>query len=242
MNPRTLVVEVWGDLACFTRPEMKVERYSYPCITPSAARGVLEAIYRKPEFRWQVERVEVLTEPRYIALRRNEVKNRAPGANTIMSWVEGKAAPQPIWADESEGATGRTQRQTMALRDVRYRIHARILPWDNNQVLLPKYQDTFERRVQRGQCVWQPCFGCREFPAFFSAPSERPALTSLDQEIGWMVYDVFDLRVARRAPLITPEEKPFISVFHASIRQGVLEVPPFDDDRLVRKPHKEAAR
>ena len=116
MNSHTQVLEVWGDFACYSRPELKVERFSYPLPPPSAVRGVFEAIYAKPEeFRWQVERVEVLATPSYIALRRNEVKEKASVA-AVEQWAKGQKAPEPIWADGEGDEKGRTQRQTMALR------------------------------------------------------------------------------------------------------------------------------
>ena len=106
MEPKDQVLEVWGDFACFSRPELKVERFSYPVITPSAARGIFDAIFCKPnkdptkaEFRWQITKIEVLNPPNYIALRRNEVKDKGPNERTVMRWADGKDAPQPIWAD-----------------------------------------------------------------------------------------------------------------------------------------------
>jgi len=121
---KTHVLEVWGEFACFTRPEAKVERYSYPIITPSAARGIFDAIYFKRGygFFWQIEAVELLTLPRYIALRRNEVKNKAPNERTLKRWMSGQSEPEPLWADGGRDdlgtdQEGRTQRQTMALKN-----------------------------------------------------------------------------------------------------------------------------
>src|SRR5580700_6260363 len=113
-------LKTWGDFACFTRPELKVERYSYPLPTPSAARGIFEAIYFKPEFSWQVTRVATLKPPSYIALRRNEVKDKA-SIDAIKKWMAGKKFPAPLYADADESFAGtdkkgRTQRQTIALR------------------------------------------------------------------------------------------------------------------------------
>lgn len=126
MRNGTHTLEVWGELACFTRPEMKVERYSYPVITPSAARGIFDAIYwdgrrekegrefvMRPYFHWQITRIEVLEVPRYIALRRNEVKGRVPATATLNKWMKGTRLPEPLWADGDDETTGRTQRQTM---------------------------------------------------------------------------------------------------------------------------------
>lgn len=251
-NPlNTHTLEVWGDLACFTRPEMKVERFSYPVITPSAARGIFDAIYWdgkrdklkvgskqqeiiRPYFYWQVTRIEVLEMPRFIALRRNEVKGTVPGAATLNKWMDGRETPEPLWADGDDELTGRTQRQTMALKNVRYRITARIVPRATHKHELGKLNACFLRRAKHGKCFQQPYFGCREFPAFFEylEPDTPAAATApLDQHLGWMLYDVFDL--ANEAPGL--DGKPFISAFDAAVRNGVLEVPDFTSD-AVRKP------
>ncbi|OYT69009.1 MAG: type I-C CRISPR-associated protein Cas5, partial [Armatimonadetes bacterium JP3_11] len=155
-----LSVKVWGEMACFTRPEMKVERVSYPVMTPSAARGILEAIYWKPEFEWRVREIRVLKPIRHIALVRNEVKSRIPTRN-----------PQPIFVDED-----RTQRYTLALRDVAYIICAKIVLRPHANKDIAAYRDQFRRRVERGDCYFQPYLGCREFSAYFAPPTgdERP--------------------------------------------------------------------
>src|ERR1039458_10228332 len=162
MNSHTQVLEVWGDFACYSRPELKVERFSYPLPPPSAVRGVFEAIYAKPEeFRWQVERVEVLATPSYIALRRNEVKEKASVA-AVERWAKGQKAPEPIWADGGGDEKGRTQRQTMALLNVRYRLHATIRPWPGFEGQLAAFEAQFRRRAEAGKYFYQPYLGCRE--------------------------------------------------------------------------------
>lgn len=253
MQETTHTLEVWGDLACFTRPELKVERFSYPLITPSAARGIFDAIYWhgqrgqradrsviRSHFYWQVTRIEVLEMPRYIALRRNEVKDKAPAERTISSWMLGKAPPEPIWADATKDELGtdqkgRTQRQTIALKNVRYRITARIAPRPSFRKDLAAANAQFVRRATAGKCFQQPYFGCREFPAFFAyLPTEAPRTPTpapFDQHLGFMLYDVFDLDGEETGD----EARPFISVFDAHVRKGVLEVPPYDDPR-VRTP------
>lgn len=253
MPDGTHTLEVWGDLACFTRPELKVERFSYPVITPSAARGIFDAIYWhgqreqrgkasaiRPHFYWQVTRIEVLEMPRYIALRRNEVKDKAPAERTIKTWMQGKAPPSPIWADGTKDdlgtdQKGRTQRQTMALKSVRYRIAARIEPRPTFRKDLPAFDAQFVRRATAGKCFQQPYLGCREFPAFFEylpagAPRGRPP-AAFDQHLGFMLYDVFDLDSEETGE----DAQPFISLFDAHVRGGVLEVPHYTDPR-VRKP------
>lgn len=227
MVPLDQVLEVWGDFACFSRPEMKVERFSYPVITPSAARGIFDAVYCKPkEFRWEVTRIEMLTEPRFLALRRNEVKSRAPAERTINGWMDGKSEPLPLFADGNDESTGRTQRQTMALKDVRYRLHAVIRPWPGFVERQQGLEAQFRRRAANGKCVYQPCFGCREFPAFFELvePGElRSAPIPLDLDLGFMLYDVFDL--SRPGG---PNDAPRVSLFKARVNGGILEIPPYD--------------
>lgn len=191
MNSHDQVLRVWGDLACFTRPEMKVERFSYPVITPSAARGIYDAIYcKRVEFHWQITEIEILSPVNWIALRRNEVKSVVQGP-TLSKWMSGKSQPEPLFADDTDE---RTQRQTIALRDVNYRLHARIVPWPGFENHLPALEDQFQRRASRGKCFFQPCFGCREFPAYFElADCNVQQPEQFDLDIGPMLYDVFDL-------------------------------------------------
>ena len=234
MKPNTQTMEVWGELACFSRPEMKVERFSYPVITPSAARGIFDAVYAKPvEFRWQIDRIEVLSPPSYIALRRNEVKEKV-SVNLVAQWMKGKAPPAPILADSDGEATGRTQRQTMALRDVRYRLHARILPWPGFEHMQVAFEEQFRRRASKGKCFYQPFLGCREFPAWFElceAGATGPPRFPLDLDIGLMLYDVFDLSRPGGS-----SDRPYISLFRASVGAGVLDVPAFDDPAVIKLP------
>ena len=246
-------LEVWGDFACFTRPEMKVERFSYPIITPSAARGIFDAIYWdgrrdkqgkqsviRPYFHWQVIRIELLELPRYIALRRNEVKDRVPADRTVKAWMDGRETPAPIWAEGSKDELGtdqkgRTQRQTMALKNVRYRIAAKIVPKPQFSHDWGKLNACFQRRARQGKCFQQPYFGCREFPAFFEyiedAARQEPSPCTFSQNLGLMLYDVFDLN----KEVVGENDKPFISVFDAGVVDGILEVPPFDSE-VVKKP------
>jgi len=250
MEPTEQVLEVWGDLACFTRPELKVERFSYPVITPSAARGIFDAIYTKPnrdptqaQFRWQVTRIEILNEPRYIALRRNETKEKL-SIDKVQDWMAGKAPPEPILADADSvisggDAKGRTQRQTLALRDVRYRLHARIVSWPGYEDRQKAFEEQFKRRAAHGKCFYQPYFGCREFPAYFEwrepgspLPADR---WQGDLDIGLMLYDVFDLSSPG-----TPNSASRISLFRAQVCQGVLIVPPPDSPDVLRPEGGEA--
>lgn len=234
-NGQTHIIEVWGDFACFTRPEMKVERYSYPCPTPSAARGIFEAIYFKPRFYWQVDRIELLSYPSYIPLRRNETKEKVSEA-AVKKWMK-SGQVTPIFADGDESVTGdakkgRTQRQTMAIRNPRYRLAAHIVPRLGSESEQQTFDAQMVRRASQGKCFYQPALGCREFVAFFRylhSLDDEPKPVPYDSDLGFMLYDVFDLR--KRNDCFA---KPFISIFRAKIVGGVLEVPPFEDDRVLK--------
>ena len=227
-------IEAWGEFACFTSP-MKVERWSYPFITPSAARGIFDAIFvNRHEFRWEVEKIELLHEPKYIALMRNEVKEVGPSESDVRNWMKDISKIRLILADGDEAMTGskargRTQRQTMALRDVRYRITAQIVPWAGAPKSMTAYDSQFLRRMARGQNFTQPCFGCREFPAWWGPADCEVPVWQGDIDAGWMLYDVFDLSRPGEST-----SKPSVSLFRAKVEGGVLEVPAYLSDK-VRK-------
>ncbi|MGI5927675.1 MAG: type I-C CRISPR-associated protein Cas5c [Thermacetogeniaceae bacterium] len=232
---REFVVEVWGDFACFSRPETKVERLSYPVMTPSAARGVLDAIYAKPiEFTWRVSKIEVLKPIQFIALRRNEVKDKI-SERTVRSASKKGGELEPIVVDATRemygtDAKGRTQRQTIALKNVRYRIHACIKPRPGMDNRIRSITSQAERRLQGGKCFYQPYLGCREFTGYFSPSQGEKDPIKENIDLGWMLYDVFDLdRVT------FGNAKPFISLFKAKLEDGVLHVPPWDSPQ-VKKP------
>lgn len=171
-----VVVEVWGPAALFTRPEGKVERVTYPVMTPSAARGVLEAIFWKPEFSWQIQAIEVLNPIKEATVRRNETEQ-------VVTW---KAALAGQRADTSNS---RTQRSTTYLKDVRYRIHAHVVLRARASEPVAKYRDQFRRRVTRGACFSQPYLGTREFSAAFGDPTDgRPIRSSAD--LGIMLHSI----------------------------------------------------
>ena len=150
--------------------------------------------------------------------------------------------PEPIWADGSKNVLGndqkgRTQRQTMALKNVRYRIAAKIVPKPRFSQDWGKLNACFQRRARQGKCFQQPYFGCREFPAFFEyiedAAAQKPQPCTFSQNLGLMLYDVFDLN----KDVVGDKDKPFITVFDARVVDGILEVPPFDSE-LVKKPRR----
>ena len=205
-------VEFWGDLACFSPPYEKVERLSYPFPTPSAARGMLSSIFcKRTEFYWQITRIEVLAPIHYISFKRNEVKETV--------------SDKPINTDDC-----RTQRQTMALRDVRYRITAAICPRPDYAGSEESLYQQALRRIRGGKCFMQPCLGLREFAAYFEeSDGSRPPISE-DYDAGLMVYDVFDLHDFA----LRKKARPRLSLFHAVMKQGVVEVPPYDDSCVLK--------
>lgn len=205
----TLSLRARGPLACFTRPELKVERVSYPVMTPSAARGLLEAVLWKPAMVWRIERIHVLKPIRFVAFRRNEVSSKAvaPAAATVLDG----GTVQPYFADDD-----RAQRNTLALRDVDYLIEAhfeltdRAGPEDN----VNKFVEIFNRRVEKGQCFHQPYFGCRELVAEVLPAADLPPAEDINQDLGWMLWDV-EYSPRRNRPIF----------FEARLDRGVLAVP-----------------
>lgn len=211
-----LSVKVWGEWACFTRPEMKVERVSYPVMTPSAARGVLEAIFWKPEFRWRVEAIWVLNPIRYMSILRNEINTRQSERSAV-SWQQNGGG--------FDAAGDRAQRHTLGLRDVAYVIQAQVELLSHADADIAKYRDQFRRRVAAGRCFATPYFGCREFSAHF-APldgNERPI--DLSDELGLMLHDL------DYAPDRSGRGKP--RFFNARLERGILRVPSFGQPQEV---------
>ncbi len=164
-------VKVWGEYACFTRPEFKVERISYPLITPSAARGVLEAIFWKPEFRYEIRKIGVLQLGKQHAIMRNE--------------IEDKQSRGPILIENK-----RVQRTSLILKDVAYLIAADIVLRPRAVDPIFKYRDQFNRRIERGQYHHTPYLGTREFAACFSPVKEHDAVQLIDMDIGTMLFDI----------------------------------------------------
>jgi len=221
----TLRARARGPLACFTRPELKVERVSYPVMTPSAARGILEAVLWKPAITWHVERIQVLKEIKFTAFRRNEVKSKAvgPAPNVIKN-----GGPSPLFFTDED----RAQRNTVALADVDYVMEAHFTltekagPEDN----LTKFVDMFERRLGKGQHFHQPYFGCREFAADLIPAHDAPEPIDDSRDLGLMLWDI---RFGTKRNL--PE------FFRATLRSGVMEVP-MQPDALPNNPKSAAER
>lgn len=175
-------VRVWGDYALFTRPEMKVERVSYDVMTPSAARGILEAIYWKPAVRWVIDRIHVLNPIRFENIRRNELANRVSVSRKDME--DGNMICRYIEND-------RQQRASMVLRNVDYLIEAHFELTGTDSAEPGKHLAIFERRAKKGQCFHRPYFGCREFPVNFEWCDSIPeAPFSGEQDLGYMLHDI----------------------------------------------------
>lgn len=204
-------LKVWGDYACFTRPEMKVERVSYDVMTPSAARGILEAVYWKPAIRWIVERIRVLRPIRFDTIRRNEVSGKLP-LTAVRKAMQDRTTPVQTFVDED-----RQQRAALVLRDVAYVIEATFEFASDEDRNTAKHKDIFERRAARGQCFHRPYLGCREFPAWFElldGPSPEPHESLKGgRELGFMLHDI-DFKDG-----MTPR------FFRAEMQDGVLTVP-----------------
>jgi CRISPR-associated protein Cas5d len=231
-------LEVWGDYACFTRPEMKVERVSYDVITPSAARAIFEAIFWKPAIQWHVRQIEVLAPIKWISVRRNEV-GVVMGARSDGIFIEEK----------------RQQRAGLFLRDVRYRLHAELkfIPpdkrakevnpvpeslhneWETEELRKDenpgKYNAIFERRARKGQCFTQPYFGCREFSCHFrlvdnpiAVASQSPPIDE-SRDLGFMLYDM---------DFMPDPNNPQAAFFRARIDKGSVTVPPWESEEVRR--------
>lgn len=214
---------VWGDRACFTRPEMKVERVSYDIITPSAARGILEAIHWKPAIRWVVDSIQVLKPIRFESIRRNEVGGKISAASVSKAMKAGTTEGLVNFVDDD-----RQQRAATILRDVAYVIgaHFELTEKADQTDSEGKHLDIFNRRARKGQYFHSPCLGVREFPASFelledgvAGPAIHESLRG-ERDLGWMLHDI-DF-----ANDMTPR------FFRAKMRDGLIEVPPFRGEEV----------
>jgi len=225
LDDRIVRVKVEGDFACFTRPDLKVERMTYPCMTPSAARGILDSILWKPEFQWYVRKILVLTPVRFASIKRNEIKS--------------KQNITPIKVDEvldSGKPKNRVQRNSVILRDVAYIIEASIfMPNVSDKKVFNKYvemshgrEGMFPRRVRKGQCWRRPYLGTREFSTEFMQPTgtEKPIPETIP--IGSMLFDIFYDANGKPEPLF----------FHdVAIRDGILNCEVPENEQMLRSTH-----
>lgn len=221
--PVNFCLEVSGEFACFTRPEMKVERVSYDVITPSSARAIFDAILWKPAIRWQITEIEVLNSIRWISVRRNEVGKIFTAPNTRQ--MQGESGELMGMYIEDE----RQQRAGLFLRDVKYRIHADLY-FDQSKDAdsdYGKYAAMFERRASKGQCFNQPYLGCREFSCDFKL-IDKTSLANATQPIaenkslGWMLYDLD----------YSDPSNPMPRFFNAAMQQGVIRVPAWNSEEV----------
>ena len=215
-------VEVWGDYALFSRPEMKVERVSYDVITPSAARGLLESIYWHPGLSWKIDRIYVCNPIRFTNIRRNEVKDVVSGSSVKSVMKSGKGE---IYIATSESIQ---QRAAMVLKDVRYVIEAHFDMTDNAAASdnPGKFQDIMKRRLERGQFYSMPYMGTREFPAHFKPCIEIPECPDElkgTRDLGWMLLDMDYTDRSDIQPRF----------FRATMIDGVIDVPKFDSAEVV---------
>ncbi|POQ98713.1 type I-C CRISPR-associated protein Cas5 [Alkalispirochaeta sphaeroplastigenens] len=234
-----IALRVSGRYACFTRPEMKVERVSYDVMTPSAARGILEAIYWKPAIRWVVERIHVLAPIRFTNIRRNELGVEGDAgfvvpANTVKQAMRNGTTPVQVFVEDI-----RQQRASLVLKDVDYVIEASFRLTDRAKTpdeagavehsddKPAKHLEIFSRRAKQGQCFHQPYFGTREFAVDFSwiEKDEIPQTLLTDgdatRDLGWMLHD------------IDFENEMMPRFFRARLENGVLHVPPFESEEVL---------
>ncbi|KQT85707.1 type I-C CRISPR-associated protein Cas5c [Methylobacterium sp. Leaf466] len=217
-------LHVWGPRALFSRPEMKVERVSYDVITPSAARGIVEAIHWKPAIVWRIVRLRVLKPIRFESLRRNEVGAVASAGKAASAMRAGSTEGLALYVEEE-----RQQRAATLLRDVAYVIEARLdlspKGHATPEETVGKHLDMFRRRARKGQCFSRPCLGTREFAADFEllegdTPEPDPSLLG-ERDLGWMVLDHHYPGLEAR-------------FFRARMRDGVIDVPALDGAEVAR--------
>lgn len=218
-------LHVWGPYACFTRPEMKVERVSYDVMTPSAARGVLEAIHWKPAIVWVIDRIHVLRPIRFQTFRRNEVGSKIPAARVKTAMGRDSLEGLGLAVDDD-----RQQRATIALYDVAYVIeaHFELTEKAGPDDTAAKHIEMFKRRAAKGQCFHRPCLGCREFAADFELvegdmPSSALPAADKSRDLGWMLYDI---------DFSKPDKPPIF--FRARLENGILDVAKARAEGLVR--------
>ena len=211
---RGVKIRVWGDFALFTRPEIKVERYSYDVMTPSAARGILEAIYWHPGMKWIIDKIYVNKPVRFTSVRRNEVKSKISASNVLKAYNGGD---KPLYLCSKQEIV---QRASAILTDVEYVIEAHFeMTQKANESDNPgKFKDIIMRRLRRGECFHMPYFGCREFPAHFALCEEDDIATAYDdvpeKDLGIMLYDMDYTDPGNIQPVF----------FRAVMRHGVLNL------------------
>ncbi len=210
LNKEIVRVKVTGEFACFTRPDLKVERMTYPCMTPSAARGILDSILWKPEFQWYVRKIIVLNPIKFFSVKRNEI-NSKQGKNPII--IENR----------------RAQRNSIVLKDVSYIIEASIYQKEKSNDNPPKkYVEMFKRRVKKGQCYRRPYLGTREFYAEFMEPEDNEIPITEPIPIGSMLFDIFYDETGKPSPLF---------FYDVSVENGVLNCEVAENNKMMESSH-----
>lgn len=216
-------IRVWGDYACFTRPEMKVERVSYDVITPSAARAVIEAIYWKPSIRWIIDRIHIINPVKFDNIRRNEVGSKLSLSPGKIEKAMETGESIHLYADDSKN---RQQRAAMVLRDVEYIIEAHFEPVNGDGKNIGKHLDMFNRRAKKGQCFYQPYLGTREFSSSFELLEDDVPISHLtgERDLGFMLYDMDFTNKKDIQPMF----------YRPKMVDGVIEVPHPDSQEVFR--------
>lgn len=211
-------IKVEGEFACFTRPDLKVERMSYPCMTPSAARGVLDSILWKPEFKWYVRKIKVLKPVQFVSFKRNEINSKQGSTPIIVDEVDIRGKPK-----------NRTQRNSIILKDVAYIIEASVyLDKFSGNNPPKKYTEMFKRRVKKGQCFRRPYLGTREFAAEFMPVSKKDVPIQDIIPVGSMLFDLFYDDSGKPEPLY---------FFDVAVKQGVLDCEVSENEQMLKSSH-----
>lgn len=246
-------LKVWGDWACFTRPEMKVERVSYPVMTPSSARGILEAIFWEPQLTYTISIISIISKGTWTSVRRNEIQD-VISRNNAVAWMKGTKKITPVAA--GGGADDATQRNMLALRNVAYVISAEVHTTDlahRPHDTAKKYASEFKRRAQLGKCFHRPGLGMREFAADFywvdDPASEMTQTPQWQDDLGLMLYDLFPPKERRKGFMWNPQSKtkndrylghkiiPQACYFQAKIKNSIMQCHPDQVDVITPLSH-----
>lgn len=218
LDSQVVRIKVFGEFACFTRADLKVERMTYPCMTPSAARGVLDSILWKPEFQWYIRRIVVLKPVKFASIKRNEINAKQGSKPIVVDELKKNGKPKY-----------RSQRNSIVLKDAAYIIEASIFQEEYSDKNPPKkYVEMFRRRVRKGQCWRRPFLGTREFYAEFCEPSESEKAISDTIPIGSMLFDIFFDDKGKSSPLF---------FYDVKIEKGVLNCEVPENDRMMKSSH-----
>lgn len=228
LDSRMVRVKVTGGYACFTRPDLKVERMTYPCMTPSAARGILDSILWKPEFQWYVRKIIVLNPIRFATFKRNEINTKQSKIPIVVDEVDSSGKPKY-----------RAQRNSVVLRDVAYIIEASIYQKESSARNKPEkyigrkgidadHDGIFIRRVKKGQCWRRPYLGTREFPAEFIEPHGKEEPLKETIPIGSMLFDIFYSEKGKPEPVF---------FYDVAVRNGVLNCEVPENDKMMQSSH-----